>query len=164
MHDYAGFVGDGTLPAYEIAIQPAQPSDTMSPPSLLDRTFTPLQQALDLRAYRQQVLAANIVNADTPGYKAVDLHFGKALQAAIAGQSGALALKTDQPGQLQGPGASQPAARFVAYQQGNPQGLDGNTVDMNREQAAFASNSIQYEADLTFLTGRIKTLSSAITG
>lgn len=136
----------------------------MSPPSLLDRSFTPLQQALDLRAYRQQVLAANIANADTPGYKAVDLNFGKALQAAIAGQSTALPLKTDQAGQFQRDTASQPAAGFVAYQQGNAQGLDGNTVDMNREQAAFASNSIQYEADLTLLTGRIKTLSSAITG
>ena len=155
---------DGTIPASEIAIPPAHLSETMSPPSLLDRTFTPLQQALDLRAYRQQLLAANIANADTPGYKAVDLPFGKALQAAIAGQSGTLSLKTDQPGQLQGHAASQPAARFVAYQQGNPQGLDGNTVDMNHEQAAFASNSIQYEADLTFLTGRIKTLASAITG
>ncbi len=136
----------------------------MSQTSILDRAFAPLQDALDLRASRQQLLAANIVNADTPGYKAVDMDFAKALQSAVSGQSPNLALKTDQPGQMQLPGASQPGAGFVAYQQGNSERLDGNTVDMNREQSEFAKNSIQYESDLTFLTERIKTLNSAITG
>ncbi len=136
----------------------------MNPPSLLDRSFAPLQQALDLRAYRQQLLAANIANADTPGYKATDLHFAQALQSALAGQPGSLPLKTDQSGQLQAAGAPPSAAAFVGYRQGNQQGLDGNTVDMNHEQAAFASNSINYEADLTMLTQRIRNLSAAITG
>ena len=136
----------------------------MTPPSVLDRAFSPLQQALDLRAYRQQLLAANIANADTPGYKATDLEFSKALQAAVSGQSGQLPLATDQPGQQQPAGSGQPGAGFVAYQQGNTERLDGNTVDMNREQMAFSKNSIGYEADLGFLTQRIKTLASAITG
>jgi flagellar basal-body rod protein FlgB len=136
----------------------------MSQTSILDRAFAPLQDALDLRASRQQLLAANIVNADTPGYKAVDMDFAKALQSAVSGQGPNLALKTDQAGQLQAPGASQPGAGFVGYQQGNTERLDGNTVDMNREQSEFAKNSIQYESDLTFLTERIKTLNSAITG
>lgn len=136
----------------------------MTPPSVLDRAFSPLQQALDLRAYRQQLLAANIANADTPGYKATDLAFSKALRAAVAGQPGSLPLATDQAGQLHAAGSAQPAAAFVAYQQGNSERLDGNTVDMNREQMAFSKNSIGYEADLNFLTQRIKTLASAITG
>lgn len=136
----------------------------MNPPTALDRAFSPLQQALDLRAFRQQLLAANIANADTPGYKATDLNFSSALQAAVSGQPDGLALKTDQAGQQQAPGAGQPAAGFVGYQHGNTERLDGNTVDMNREQMAFARNSVQYEADLNFLTQRIKTLGSAITG
>ncbi len=136
----------------------------MPGPTLLDHAFSPLQQALDLRAYRQQLLAANIANSDTPGYKAVDLQFAKALRSAVDGQGAPLPLKTEQPGQMQAPQQQSAAAAFVGYQQGNSVRLDGNTVDMNREQSAFAKNSIQYEAALTFLTERIKTLNSAITG
>ncbi|MBW4048562.1 MAG: flagellar basal body rod protein FlgB [Proteobacteria bacterium] len=132
--------------------------------SALDSTFAPLQTALNLRGYRQQLLAANMANADTPGYKAVDLDFSKALQGALTGQGSALALKTEQTRQLPATAGSNPAANFVVYEAGNTVRLDGNSVDMNREQAAFQKNSIQYEADLTFLTGKIKTLTSAITG
>jgi flagellar basal-body rod protein FlgB len=136
--------------------------------SALDRAFAPLQTALDLRAYRQQLLAANMANANTPHYKAVDLDFSAALQSALQqtpGQTqGSLALKVEQSGQQQGTRTASPAAAFVAYQAGNSVRLDGNSVDMSREQASFQKNSIQYEADLTFLTGKIKTLTSAITG
>jgi flagellar basal-body rod protein FlgB len=132
--------------------------------SALDREFVPLQTALNLRAQRQQLLSANIANANTPGYKAVDLDFSAAYTAALSGQkSGGLPLITEQPRQLSGRVAPT-GADFVAYQAGNTVRLDGNSVDMNREQAAFQKNSIQYEADLTFLTGKIKTLTSAITG
>lgn len=141
--------------------------------SALDTAFAPLQTALDLRAYRQQLLSANMANADTPQYKAVDLDFGAALKSALssqgaqgsqAGQGGPLPLATNQGGHLQPAAAADPTASFVGYQAGNSVRLDGNSVDMNHEQAAFAKNSIQYESDLTFLTGRIKTLNSAITG
>ena len=132
--------------------------------SALDREFAPLQTALNLRAQRQQLLSANIANASTPGYKAVDLDFSAAFKAALSGQrTGVLPLKTDQPRQL--PGAAAPVgSNFIAYQAGNAVRLDGNSVDMNREQAEFQKNSIQYQADLTFVTGKIKTLTSAITG
>lgn len=132
--------------------------------SALDREFAPLQTALNLRAQRQQLLSANIANANTPGYKAVDLDFSSAYKAALSGQSGGgLPLKTEQPRQLAG-NIAPAGSDFMAYQAGNTVRLDGNSVDMNREQAAFQKNSIQYEADLTFLTGKIKTLTSAITG
>jgi flagellar basal-body rod protein FlgB len=132
--------------------------------SALDREFAPLQTALDLRAQRQQLLAANIANANTPGYKAVDLDFSAAYRAALLGQQPpAPTLRTDHPRQFTG-NSSAGGAEFVAYQTGNAVRLDGNSVDMNREQAAFQKNSIQYEADLTFLTGKIKILTSAITG
>ena len=133
-------------------------------PSALDQAFAPLQTALNLRAYRQQLLAANMANANTPQYKAVDLNFGAALGGALQGQGGSVPLKVEQSRQLPGTGPSNPAANFVAYQAGNTVRLDGNSVDMSREQASFQKNSIQYEADLTFLTGKIKLLTSAITG
>ena len=132
--------------------------------SILDKHFAPLQTALDLRAYRQQLLAANMANADTPNYKAVDLDFGAAFKQALQGQGGALPLATDQGGQMQ-PVSQQPAAASsVRFEAGGNTRLDGNSVNMDREQSAFTSNSIQYEAALTFLGGKIKTLTSAITG
>ncbi|WP_288127351.1 flagellar basal body rod protein FlgB [Thiomonas sp.] len=133
-------------------------------PSALDQAFAPLQTALNLRGYRQQLLAANMANANTPHYKAVDLDFSAALRSALHGQAAGLPLKVEQSRQMTVGGASNPAASFVAYQAGNTVRLDGNSVDMSREQASFQKNSIQYEADLTFLTGKIKMLTSAITG
>ncbi len=131
--------------------------------NVLDRHFAPLQAALDLRGYRQQLLAANMANADTPNYHAVDLKFADAMRGALSGQGASLALQTDQAGQQQPAVQADPAAAFVAFQSGGSVRLDGNSVDMNREQSAFASNSIQYEADLTFITGKIKNLLAAIT-
>ena len=133
-------------------------------PSALDQAFAPLQTALNLRGYRQQLLAANMANANTPHYKAVDLDFSAALRSALQGQAAGLPMKVEQSRQMAAGGASNPAASFVAYQAGNTVRLDGNSVDMSREQASFQKNSIQYEADLTFLTGKIKMLTSAITG
>lgn len=130
----------------------------------LDREFAPLQTALNLRAQRQQLLAANIANADTPNYKAVDLDFAAAYRAALSGQGGALTLRTDQPRQIDKASTWPPSAGFVAFEAGNAVRLDGNSVDMNRDQSAFQKNSIQYEADLTFLTSRIRLLSTAISG
>ncbi len=132
--------------------------------SALDREFAPLQTALTLRAQRQQLLAANIANADTPNYKAVDLDFAAAYRAALSGKGGALALRTEQERQIGNAAALQPGAGFVAFEAGNAVRLDGNSVDMNRDQSAFQKNSIQYEADLTFLTSRIRLLSTAISG
>lgn len=132
--------------------------------SALDREFAPLQTALNLRAQRQQLLSANIANANTPGYKAVDVDFSAAFKAALSEQqTGGLPLKTENARQLAG-NVAPAGSNFIAYQAGNNVSLNGNSVDMNREQAAFQKNSIQYEADLTFLTGKIKTLTSAITG
>ncbi len=105
-----------------------------------------------------------MANANTPHYKAVDLDFSAALRSALQGQAAGLPLKVEQSRQMAAGGASNPAASFVAYQAGNTVRLDGNSVDMSREQASFQKNSIQYEADLTFLTGKIKMLTSAITG
>lgn len=131
--------------------------------SALDTDFAPLQRAMQLHAYRQQLLAANIANADTPNYHAMDLNFSRAYQAAMGGAAANLALRQDQPRQLAAGGASGLAA-YVAYQAGNQVGLNGNSVDMNRQQSAFLKNSVRYEADLTFITGKIKTMLSAITG
>jgi flagellar basal-body rod protein FlgB len=131
--------------------------------SKLDNAFSFQQQALSLRANRQQVLAGNIANADTPNYKARDFDFSTALKDAVAGRNGRnLALSSTSGRHLQGSGDSGPAK--LLYRQESQSSVDGNTVNMDVERAQFAENAIQYEASVTFISSQIKTLMSAIQG
>jgi flagellar basal-body rod protein FlgB len=110
-------------------------------------------QALTLEAQRTEVLAANLANADTPNYKARDIDFKAALSAANNGADpSGNALGTNLPG------------NNLKYRVPMAPALDGNTVDTQLEQAAFAENSVRYQATLTFLNARLKELMTAITG
>jgi flagellar basal-body rod protein FlgB len=129
----------------------------------LDNSLQFHAQALNLRAMRQQLLASNIANADTPGYKARDIDFDKSLQDALAGRA--------QPAQLARTAAAhiasapQPAASgAVLYRTVIQPALDGNTVDMDVERAQFAENAIHYEANLMFINTQLKSLLAAIQG
>ena len=107
--------------------------------------------ALVLREQRLQLISANIANADTPGYKARDMDFGAALQAAM------------KPGAT--PAAMQAVAEAARYQRPSDQpSLDGNTVEMATEQTAFAENALAYRSSLSVLQGRINTLTRALKG
>jgi flagellar basal-body rod protein FlgB len=120
-------------------------------------------QALTLRAERQQVLAGNIANADTPHYQARDFDFTTTLQRAVSGREQVnLRLATTSPRHSLGTTAADPLQ--LLYRQPTQASADGNTVDMDVERAQFAENSFFYEAGLTFLTGRINGLRSAIQG
>ena len=122
-------------------------------------------QALRVRDQRQQVLASNIANADTPNYKARDLDFKSALQGALngAGSSGGTALATTAPGHLAGnPGSA--ADTGLLYRTPAQGSVDGNTVDMDAERAAFANNAIHYEFNLTRIGQQIKGLLAVIQG
>ena len=103
-------------------------------------------KALQLLAERQKVLAANIANADTPGYQARDFDFASALAQARAT-----------------PGAQVEAVQLKWRVPEQPS-QDGNTVDLDRERANFADNATRYEATLRFINHDVKTLLSAITG
>lgn len=117
--------------------------------------------ALQLRAQRQQVLAANIANADTPGYKAVDFDFARALRESISGSS--VAQRTSASGHMT-PRHQHPNSVAVVEDGALQPAQDGNTVDMDKERARFAENAVRYEATLKFLNGQIRTLLSAIQG
>lgn len=131
--------------------------------SKLDNAFSFQEQVLSLRANRQQILAGNIANADTPHYKARDFDFSAALKDAVAGRSGgSLPLASTSGRHLQGSADSAPAR--LMYRKETQSSVDGNTVDMDVERAQFAENAIQYEAGITFISGQIKTLMSAIQG
>ncbi len=122
-------------------------------------------QALRVRDQRQQVLASNIANADTPNYKARDLDFKSALQGALQGAPATrgAGLATTAPGHLAGkPGLAAEAG--LLYRTPAQGSVDGNTVDMDAERAAFADNAIHYEFNLNRLSSQIKGLLSAIQG
>jgi len=129
----------------------------------IGKEFDFQQRALNLRAYRQEVIASNIANADTPNYKAVDLDFKQALQSAQDGQ-GKLAMTVTDDRHLAGNASASAGKPAVQYRNAVQQSLDGNTVDMDVERAAFADNALQYQSTLTFLTKRISMLNSAISG
>lgn len=123
------------------------------------------QTALDLRAQRQEVLAANIANADTPNYKARDFDFKAALNNALEqpGGSGGLTLATTAPGHIE---ASAPAglggAIDLKYRTPAQPSLDGNTVDMNVARVEFIQNALHYQANLQIMGNKIKGLKAAM--
>lgn len=131
--------------------------------SKLDDALWFHQTALNLRAYRQQLLAGNIANADTPNFKARDIDFSSALQGALSSRSGTSGLTVTSPRHL-GSVAASPAGAQARYRTPHQPSVDGNTVDMDVERAQFADNAIHYEANLAFLSSQIKTLLAAIQG
>jgi flagellar basal-body rod protein FlgB len=135
----------------------------------LGDTLTYHGDALKLRAERQRVLAANIANADTPNYKAMDFDFKTALQNAAsgltsnAGKAGS-AIRTDARHiAASGSTLSLPGID-MQYRTPSQLSIDGNSVEMDTERASFADNAVRYEASLRFLNGQIKTLTIAIQG
>jgi len=121
----------------------------------LDELLNFHHQALNLRSQRQQVLASNIANADTPGYKARDIDFKAALAAAVSHPP-----KGEPPSGA--PAAAAPAK--LLYRAMVQPSVDGNTVDMDVERAQFAENTVHYEANITLLTHQIRTMLAAIQG
>jgi flagellar basal-body rod protein FlgB len=105
-------------------------------------------EALKLRSQRQELLAGNIANADTPNYKAVDFDFGRALAAVTTNA----------------PSSGAPAAPDMLYRQPGQASLDGNTVEMDAERAQFADNTVRYEAALKFLNAQLKNMLAAMQG
>jgi flagellar basal-body rod protein FlgB len=115
-------------------------------------------QALVLRSERQRLLASNIANADTPGYVARDMDFAAALRDATGSRPPGLAALASS-GTARFGASTEAHLRYAAPSQSN---LDGNSVDMDRERASFADNSVKYEATLRFINGQVRTLLDAM--
>ena len=113
----------------------------------LDQIFALNGGALQLRAQRLNMLASNIANASTPGYKAQDLDFDRAMQQAQNGGSLEQAM-TDHTG----------------YRVPLQPSLDGNTVELSVEQTLFAENAIQYRTTLSFMQDQVSSMRRALKG
>ena len=125
-----------------------------------DKALGDLPAQLALYGKRSSVLASNIANADTPGFKARDIDFRSVLAAADADQ---IALKTTQAGHIGSAGAS-PGGAELLYRVPVQPSLDGNTVNSQVEQAQFAENAVRYQSTLTFLGSKFQGLKLAIKG
>jgi flagellar basal-body rod protein FlgB len=127
-------------------------------------------QALVLRSERQRLIAGNIANADTPGFKARDFDFAATLRAATAGRTASTG-RTEGAGRVgddiasgvmsrsSANGQQQPTLNYVKPVQAN---LDSNSVDMDRERANFMDNALKYDATLRFINGNVRTALEAM--
>ena len=115
------------------------------------------ETALGLRAYRQELIASNIANADTPGYKAVDIDFQEAqcIAWSVANIS-ALTLSTTASGHIPGQALSSTPAYPLKYHIPSQPSVDGNTVEMDVERAKFAENTVMWEFSRDRVSGHFK--------
>jgi flagellar basal-body rod protein FlgB len=119
--------------------------------------------ALKLRSQRTEVLASNLANVDTPGYRARDIDF-KSVLAATSGEGSTVHMTATRPGHIGAATVNGSTTPELKYRTPLAPSLDGNTVDAQLEQAAFAENSVRYQATLTFLNAKFRSLLTAITG
>jgi flagellar basal-body rod protein FlgB len=127
---------------------------------MFENIFGIHEQALLLGGQRVGVLATNLANADTPNYKARDIDFTSVLSAT---DEAPLELEITDGAHIRLNDGSSPAAE-LKYRNPYQASLDGNTVEMPVEQAAFSENNVRYQASLNFINLRIAELTLAING
>ncbi len=125
-----------------------------------DDVFGIHERALVLRSQRAEVLASNLANADTPGFKARDVDFKAMLKSEM---NDSVRLRTTSHAHIQAESGPIPPAQLL-YRVPSQPSLDGNTVDTEQEHAAFGSNAIEYQASLSFINSKISGLRKAIKG
>jgi flagellar basal-body rod protein FlgB len=132
--------------------------------SIIDNFLGVHAQALGIESRRAQLLAANLANSDTPNFKARDVDFKAALASAKEPRGGSLPLRLTQSAHQPPAASASDSDPTLLYRVPLAPALDGNTVDPQLEQAAFAENAVRYQATLTMLNSRLRSLMTAITG
>ena len=127
---------------------------------MFENIFGIHEQALLLQGQRVGILATNLANTDTPNYKARDIDFSAVLAHSDAAQ---LPLQVTDGAHIAMSDGTTPSADLM-YRNPYQASLDGNTVEMPVEQAAFSENNVRYQASLGFINGRIAELTLAING
>jgi flagellar basal-body rod protein FlgB len=127
---------------------------------MFDNIFGIHERALMLHGQRISVLANNIANADTPGFKARDVDFTEVLANADTQAS----LQAKNPSAGQAPQSGGIATDDLKYRNPFQASLDGNTVEMPVEQAAFSAANVRYQASLTFINARIAEMNFVLSG
>ncbi|WLQ17310.1 flagellar basal body rod protein FlgB [Hahella aquimaris] len=118
------------------------------------------EQALNVRARRAEVLANNIANADTPGFRARDIDFKAVLRQAKSIED-SLEVVTTHDAHM---AIKTPAEGALLYRQPLQPSIDGNTVDTQTEIVQYSKNALDFQASFEFLNSRLKGIVSAIKG
>lgn len=122
------------------------------------------ENSLKLRAYRHQLIASNVANADTPNYKARDIDFKKAMSNAMTNSKpNSLGVNRTNNRHLEGRPVN-PLEQRYEYRRNVQPSIDGNTVEIDSETANATDNSVHYNAAFTILNDQIKGMRSAISG
>lgn len=129
--------------------------------SKLDNALNFHQTALNVRAARQELLSSNVANGDTPNYKARDIDFASVLSDALSPNTKKTGLTTTSQMHISSNAADSIVSQAL-YRVPQQPSADGNTVEMDAERAKFADNSIKFDASLTFISGQIRNLMTAI--
>jgi len=122
------------------------------------------ETALKLRSFRQELLSANLVNADTPNFRARDINFSEVLQSRLAGLEDARSLGLNLTNVRHIPGRQRVSGPEVLYRTPVQPSVDGNTVDPDLERGHFVKNSVMTEAAIQFLGSSFRSRLAAITG
>lgn len=125
----------------------------------VDNALNAHSSAVLLRAKRAEILAANLANADTPGYKARDMDFKQVYSQVRTEGSDAMSMthRSHLP-------VSDSTSMNINFRTPNKEATNGNTVEKEVEQTAFSENSVRYLASLRFLSGKISGMSKALKG
>ncbi|MFI8716439.1 flagellar basal body rod protein FlgB [Stenotrophomonas sp. NPDC077464] len=129
-------------------------------PNLISDYLGVHAQAMPLREQRMKLIASNLSNADTPGYKAQDLDFDAALRNAQGLDSTGLMKTTSEQHYAIGGGLNP----FQITKEGVQPSIDGNTVDPDAERAAYGRAALEYRASLSFVESKVRSMLTAITG
>lgn len=127
----------------------------------IENLFGVHEQALNLRVKRAEVLASNIINADTPGYKAKDMEFNNVLKEMASNQKGMLTSTNKNHFSNNANGV--PDVELIERKPLQTS-LDGNTVDTQVESAKLAENNMRFLASLRIIDMKIKCFTTALRG
>ena len=125
----------------------------------VDKLFGISPAVLSLRSQRFELISANLANADTPGYKAMDIDFGQAL-SEVQRQREGWGSESTRTRHFSSEGVGMEPMYRVPVQPS----MDGNTVETEHEHSAFMDNAIRYQASLGFLDSRVKSIIAALRG
>ncbi|MEE4244526.1 MAG: flagellar basal body rod protein FlgB [Kangiellaceae bacterium] len=125
-----------------------------------DKALGIQQHTLLLRAQRAEVLANNMANADTPGYKAQDIDFKSALEQALSGRQSGLTRTHEK--HIASRSSLSGDIKYVIPNQ--PDTGDGNTVDTQVETQKYAQNALEYQTTLMYLSNKFKGIRKALKG
>lgn len=126
----------------------------------LDKLTAFHHRAMNIRTDRMEVIAGNLANQNTPGYKARDINFQEAMKSANYGQS--MSMNKTSERHLSGRMVSNTEMGYRIPTQ--PDTGDGNTVESQLERNQFLDNGLRYQATLQFLDGKLKGMKKAIKG